>query len=231
MSIMNAFVVPDGVHIFTDAGFYEADGTVAGLGSKVFPLPRWNAAVAAVGGGWLLPLLAGAFAECDTPSFDELPPWFGSIVRRCLDMASAYGTAAHLQTCIVGLAGWSESRGKPGFFTVASSNRFEGAAFEPVQSTRFLSTANACDPRSFDPARPEETGLAMMRALRGVRFDSLNTADRRKIYGVGGWCQHTLVGRDEVTTRVLERWPDRIGHPINPKEKASFGVERDGTIG
>lgn len=38
-----------------------------------------------------------------------------------------------------------------------------------------------------------------------------------EVYAVGGFCQHTRVTPNEVTVRVLTRWPDKIGKKIESR--------------
>ena len=218
MSAIGAFVTPSGTHLFTDGACLDADGRLVGLSNKVFVLPRWNAAFALSGAAWMGGLLSNALADVDAADFDDLAAdHFGMTLRKALAFAASSGHPSHMLTTVIALAGWSESRDKPALFTVTTFDRFEAKAFEPVPATRFLNPAGFCDLQSFEPQRPTETGLAMMRSIRCTKFDALSTPDRRNIFGVGGWCQHTVVARDNISTRVIERWPDRIGQQINPK--------------
>jgi hypothetical protein len=43
-----------------------------------------------------------------------------------------------------------------------------------------------------------------------------DSADAKPVVGVGGFAQETIVTADWISTRMLKRWPDKIGAPINP---------------
>ena len=55
---------------------------------------------------------------------------------------------------------------------------------------------------SFDPV---QDGLRIMRAQRGLRFPHPVTGEMQP--AVGGFCQHTVITAQGISTSILERWP------------------------
>lgn len=220
MSVMNCFLTADAAHVFTDGAIYTPpDMTVVGFASKVLPLPQYPAVVSAVGALWVTPILGAALAESFARGFDELLDAFPQVIETYLGKLpnrEAFGPFT------AGLAGWSVKDDRPAFGYVRSYGD-EVPAFEITRATRFLCPAQSHTydreilSLPFDPSRPGESGLEIMRAQRIKRFTSLNGGDQyRTHHAVGGFCQHTSVTRDTISMTVLERWPDEIGRPLAP---------------
>ena len=151
---------------------------------------------------------------------DAFPGIVQSYLRK-LPNADAFG---HFTA---GLAGWSAKQGRPAFGCVRTFAE-DVPAFELQRATRYISPSQAHGydgsilSLPFDPARPAESGLAIMQAQREKRFRSINGSDQHKLYhAVGGFCQHTTVTRDGISIAVLERWPDEIGKSVTPKFSSS----------
>jgi hypothetical protein len=70
MTAVNFLVLPDALHVISDAAFYTPDGVVVEVHTKVHPIPHLSAVVAGRGPRNAVPLFAlvGARAR----SFDEL---------------------------------------------------------------------------------------------------------------------------------------------------------------
>jgi hypothetical protein len=222
VSLLDCFLTADAAHVFTDGVLLNSqDNTIAGFASKVQPLAPYQAVVSVVGHGWITQLLASMVTEQAFDDFDALAADFARLVQDLIDRAARLPGLPPMDKFVAGLAGWSAQADAPAFVSVASFQRPEAVAFEPVRSTRFLQPAQThAHDRSildlkFNPADPEGSGLAIVRAQRAQRFTAWH--DSKPCYGVGGFCQHTIVSRDAITMRVLERWPeDRIGAKIMP---------------
>ena len=85
----------------------------------------------------------------------------------------------------------------------------------------------------FDPERPGESGLEIMRAQRLKKFSPLGNVGVKHstYYAIGGFCQHTKICRDGISVKVLERWPDKIGSTVMPVMPVKPGSMMGGTFG
>ena len=241
MSAFNCFLTPDAAHVFTDAAIYQPTNLKVGaFANKVTILPQYNAVIGSTGRFINLLLLGIAFAELEYDNFDLLADDFASVVKRAVartnqidpnnpDMWGEYTFA---------LAGWSPKQNAPAFFSVKSvaGNGEEVAA---VPATKYYNPAAAVEGFDdsitrfkFDPERPGESGLEIMRAQRLKKFAPLGNVGVKysTYYAIGGFCQHTIVSRDGISVKVLEHWPDKIGStvmPVQPRTGSLIG----GTFG
>jgi|GEM_PF-1749387 hypothetical protein len=225
MSALNCFLTPDAAHVFTDAALYEPEKIKVGaFASKVTLLPQYNAVIGSTGRYYNQMLLSFAFAELQYDNFDCLAADFAPLVKRAVAKTNliAPNGAYMWGEYTFGLAGWSPKQNSPAFFVVASGPGKEVAA---VPATKYYSPAAVFDGVDdsitrfkFDPERPGESGLAIMRAQRLKKFSPLgNVGVKHSLYhAIAGFCQHTIVSRDGISVKILERWPDKIGAAVMP---------------
>jgi hypothetical protein len=220
MSAMNVFLTPDAAHIFTDGTGLDNDMRVACYSAKLVPIAHLPAVLSVVGHGFVLNFLAIDLQSSTARDFDELARTIGPTLKKYVEAAGKCLPLAR-DPFVAGLAGWSVKDDRPAFISVRPYDSPEASAFEPAWATRFITPAAAHGMDyeilnlSFDPDRPAESGLEIMRAQRSKLFRSHhNLADHRPHHVVGGFCQHTVLTRDLITTRVIERWNDEIGKPI-----------------
>jgi hypothetical protein len=239
MSALNCFLTPSSAHLFTDAAIYEPKNIkIAAFASKVTLLPQFNAAISATGRYSNLLFLSAFVAELEFDDFDHLADDFASVVKRSVartnqidpnnpDLCGDYYT--------FGLAGWSPKKNAPAFFVVASGPGKEVAA-EPA--TKYYSPAavfegvdDSITRFKFDPERPGESGLEIMRAQRLKKFPILGGDKYSTHHAIGGFAQHTVISRDGISVKVLERWPDKIGSTVMPVIPVMPGSMTAGTFG
>lgn len=220
MSALNAYLTADAAHIFADGALYAAnDGVMQGVSSKLICLPHLEAVVGAVGLAPVGALAVGVFAEQAFATFDDLLANAATVLRTTYNETPE--KTGHTQTriwgshFIIGIAGWSRAADEPKFITIANFDRFGIPAFEAVPATQFYHPAEWRT--EFDADDPIGSGLKVMRAQRLALHSSLHSENPlEQIHGVGGFCQHACVTQDGISTKVLEKWPDKIGYQITP---------------
>ncbi|MGE0524379.1 MAG: hypothetical protein AB7O60_15265 [Variibacter sp.] len=222
MSALNVFVTPDAVHLWTDGAGYDADGTLLSIEQKIAINGAMPAVIASRGSVLFLALLAEE-AKNRHSTFDGLVGGAIDLVRTLTEMQAAPILAAccakELDFCF---AGWSAERGRPEAYLLYNH---ETCGLPRWQMIPIPSGAGMIQPsddallarlrnRGFDPAGgafdPVAHGAGIMREQRFP----FRRPDGREIVAVGGFAQHTMLTRDAITTRVVERWPDRVGEKI-----------------
>jgi hypothetical protein len=240
MSALNCFLTPDAAHVFTDAAIYEPRNlTVGAFANKVTILPQYNAVIGSTGRFVNITLLGIAFAELQYENFDHLAEDFASVTKRAVartNQIDPNNPNMWGDEFTFGLAGWSPKQNAPAFFVVKSAAN--GQKLAAVPATKFYSPAavfegvdDSITRFKFDPERPGESGLEIMRAQRLKKFSPLgNVGVKHSLYyAIGGFCQHTVISRDGIGVKVLEHWPDKIGStvmPVQPRSSVSgtFGT-------
>jgi hypothetical protein len=226
MSAFNCFLTPTEAHVFSDAAIYEPRNMMVGaFANKVSILPQYNAVIGSTGRFVNITLLGIAFAELQYENFDLLADDFGSVVKRAVartNQIDPNNPNLWGDDYTFGLAGWSPKQNAPAFFVVESAAGQDVAA---VPATKYYSPAavfegvdDSITRFKFDPERPGESGLAIMRAQRLKKFLPLgNVGVKHSLYyAIGGFCQHTSISRDGISVKILERWPDKIGSTVMP---------------
>jgi len=157
--------------------------------------------------------------QINRTSFDELVAWFPGFMNKVRnDVTAMAGFEA--QPTVDRMASWSESRQRLEVWSAAAG---ETAHHEPGKAVLI-------DPDDVlvSPASPEL--MTRLEAVGLVGADGLNAGTPadwlqvmreqracvfpyefgggRPIRMVGGFAQHTVVTRDTLTTRVVERWDD-----------------------
>jgi hypothetical protein len=237
MSALNVFLTPDAAHMFTDAAIYEPKNIkIAAFASKVTLLPQFNAAISATGRYSNLMLLSGFIAELEFDNFDHLASDFAQLVKRAVAKTNEIipNGAEMWGEYTFGLAGWSPKQNAPAFFSVKNSVA-NGAA---VPATKYYSPSavfegvdDSITRFKFDPERPGESGLEIMGAQRLKKFPILGGDKYSTYHAIGGFCQHTIVSRDGISVKVLERWPDKIGSTVMPVMPVKPSSMMGGTFG
>jgi hypothetical protein len=228
MSALNCFLTSDAAHVFSDASVYlPTNLKVAAFANKVTILPQYNAVIGSTGRFVNITLLGIAFAELEFDDFDHLASDFASVVKRAVartNQIDPNNPDMWGDEFTFGLAGWSPAQNAPAFFSVKSAAG-NGEELAAVPATKFYSPAAVYEGADdsitrfkFDPDRPGESGLEIMRAQRLRKFSPLGKVgvQHSTYYAIGGWCQHSIISRDGISVKVLQRWPDQIGRTVMP---------------
>jgi hypothetical protein len=241
MSVLNVFLTSDAAHVFTDAAIYESENLkVAAFASKVSLLPQYNAVIGFTGPYHNLPLLSTFIAGLQYDNFDHLAAEFVSVIKRAVAKTNDIfpNGAAMWGEYTFGLAGWSPKQSAPAFFSVKN----DGANGQEVAvpATKYYNPAAVFDVGDdsitrfkFDPERPGESGLEIMRAQRLTRFSPLGNVGVKhsRYFAIGGFAQYTKICRDGISIKILERWPDQIGRTVMPVQPRTGSLTAGGTFG
>ncbi|KFC68442.1 hypothetical protein FF80_01882 [Devosia sp. LC5] len=209
MTAINALVTSDAAHMFTDGGLYgQAEGKLVSFGTKVQLFPHLNAVAACSGWAHMGYVIWDALSDRNFQSFDELAAGFGDAIRVYLNRE----TWTHRDFFEAVLAGWSESADEPQVWVVQNAAN-NTPAYVPRQVSETTTPYNlAIGAVVLDPSDPVTYGLSVLEKQRSEKWDTANGS--RSIHAVGGFAQHTIVDRSGIKTRVLRRWPDKVGEPV-----------------
>ncbi|CAO4155154.1 hypothetical protein LPLAFNJD_LOCUS4373 [Methylorubrum aminovorans] len=197
------------VHVLTDGWLRGPEGQVFGTAQKVRILGHLPAVVSGRGPSELPEYFADR-ARWRFVSFDEAV----SNMHETYTIALAqFGTAnpqARARPNLILMAGWSEERGRPECWVMDSGSEAAGpqqimntcAPLSPELIGRLVAMGLSGGMASFDPSRD---GLRVMRAQRDLRFPHPVSGEKQP--ALGGFCQHTVITADGITTRIVERWP------------------------
>jgi hypothetical protein len=224
MSAINIFTTPKAVHVVTDGAAYLSDGTMTAVVQKAHPIAHLRMVLAARGPSILTPLLAEAVQHA-FQSFDEAAEGLGEVVEEAVETYSGL-----LARCSIGagfdlmMAGWSEARDCPEVYGLSSIGQPGRPAWTLHKSGQVVFSPDDGAPlmKRLEPHAaklslhtndPLDVALLMMEAQRHVC--GVQGGDR-PVYGVGAFAQATTVTRDGISSRILRRWADPIGVPLQP---------------
>jgi hypothetical protein len=209
--------------MFTDAASYDGEGNLRLLAVKAHPLPHLKAVVAARAAHLFMPTVLD-FLSSGFESFDDIPKGIVRMLRSAEEVNKQMLGANRVQRWEVVMAGWSASRGPssllvanyelPGVpaWTVWDPGPMFVSPYDETLEGHLL--AAGLNKSNAAKLNVEELGLTMLEAQRHIV--GTDSADAKPVVGVGGFAQETIVTADWISTRMLKRWPDKIGAPINP---------------
>ncbi|CAO4178635.1 hypothetical protein CLBKND_03250 [Methylorubrum aminovorans] len=197
------------VHVLIDGWLRGPEGQVFGTAQKVRILGHLPAVVSGRGPSELPEYFADR-ARWRFVSFDEA---VSNMHETYTIVLAQFGTAnpqARARPNLILMAGWSEERGRPECWVMDSGSEAAGpqqimntcAPSSPELIGRLVAMGLSGGMASFDPSRD---GLRVMRAQRDLRFPHPVSGEKQP--AVGGFCQHTVITADGITTRIVERWP------------------------
>jgi hypothetical protein len=221
MTAINIIRKKDSVHLISDGASYDAKQRLVSIGPKVFPLPHINAAIGIRGPTIALPLLAHLIGHAAT-SYDALKINIVEI------LSNAYAnTRVVLEKGVTGSAlnvvigGFSETVGADAYVVVCDDDgmvspltQITDFGFMPScpQITSFVQMQAAkhqWSKSAIDEIDAADFGLRTIEMQRALKFGDYNTCH------VGGFAQITSIRPDGIETKLLRRWPDEIGSPLN----------------
>ena len=199
-------------YIVSDGLGYDAHrGGATCCITKVIALPPLRAAVATRGSALLPQMMFGGLNAL--PSFESciaaLPVLFADLLSRLASVDVPLGPEHG--TSEVFLVGWRENGTRPECWFIHAGGQ-PGEAFKAMplngvapamdgSSPRLQAlAASAVDP--FDPEPcywPERDGPELIEGTRSLYGET-----------IGGFCQLTTVARDEISMRILRRWPEHV---------------------
>lgn len=180
--------------------------------------------IAARGPSILTPLLAEAIQHA-FQTFDDAADGIGEVVEEAVETYSGL-----LAQCSIGssfdflMAGWSESRDCGEVYGLSSIERpsvpawavqkVGQALISPDDGVTLMERLKPHVAKlNLATNDPLDVGLLMIEAQRHI---SAMQGGDRPVHGVGAFAQATTVTRDGISSRILRRWPDAIGVPLQP---------------
>lgn len=212
MTALNIHVSSDCVDVFTDSAIFDMKkgGSAEGFGSKVIPLPHQGAIMAATGFSWVSIMMAGVIATSGIETFDglaeRLPVVIAEAIRRDPGGAATYGKFE------LAFAGFSEARNAAEAYVLYSY------ADQGWPAWRLRKVGNYTSPmisKRFDPTDIVGSGLQILEYQRLELCGGRGFKDVA-FHAVGGVAQHTRIDREGISMKVIKRWPDVIGEPVDP---------------
>jgi hypothetical protein len=205
-------------HFFTDGGVFDSKGVLIAIAQKTHMLAHMPAALTVLGPRAWATVLYAFVASCAT--FDGLRDTiisdlrsYEALIKRA---AESDGMSADFQ---IFMAGYSHRENRLAGFMVASNA--ESGVKEPYVLQELLETMVNPAPDHValksvvweypESINIERDGLKLMQAQRKMPFAHGNGAIQSV---VGGFIQHTVVSSDQVTTRIVHRWDDKVGESI-----------------
>ncbi|MGV2981192.1 hypothetical protein ACERNI_13435 [Camelimonas sp. ID_303_24] len=216
MSACNIIQEADAIHIWTDAAVYTPSGDVLAFVPKTFLLPGIGAM--AVSGDLVVANALAMDAMAAQDSFDGVLARLPGYMAQVFDSLSASNAGYTVQPTVARLAGWSESRQRLEVWSAGAGETAHHEAGKAVLIDRDDVVVSPASPELM--TRLEAVGLVdadglnaetpadwlqVMREQRACIFP-YEFGGGRPIRMVGGFAQHTVVTRDTLTTRVVERW-------------------------
>lgn len=236
------FVAEDGIVVFSDGAAYDETGTVRQIVGKQTIRADIDTVITCSSSGSALTLLNLPF-NADAPrSFDEvanlMPRWLQEVVGL---MEAAHPSEHETDNWAMFLyGGWSDSaQAWKAYFINSLSWSVNGSAYEkykPVPLVSYVKPSASAEalakvglPADLNtlpgPVDPHDLGLRMMMALRHTEQTEIHGPGTDSGYIVGGFLQHTHLRRGRAETRIVYRWPDEVGRPIDPTGDPPFSIE------
>jgi hypothetical protein len=210
MTAINAFAEERRACIVTDCAVYNPDKIITGFHSKVVTLPHLGAAFATSGLVVTGYELARVFYSFE--SFDDLVGRIAELVRGAWDDGDLRfaddDTRDHFRLFVIG---WSTNRKKAELYQLSSQAELDEEPFALISKSGLFT--------------PHIAGGDIDRIMRSSndnveRLSKIIDVQRAKPLDqgralVGGCAYLTQVDEAGISQRVLKRWRDRVGEPID----------------
>lgn len=221
---MTAYIVlayDDHVTVYADGASYDDDGIYRAPQFKVDVMPHINALVCSRGSGTMGMILKARLGTYQ--SFSDMKTMMHVELLGAATAGYAMGDDVNLEVIVAGIPDYD---GPPEIYStfIAGDNpldRQEGS-LEIVDRGRFYATPGLGEDEYAKTGLPamettgsaEEYYVAYMQALRDTPR-KLNRKTDLIGCNVGGFVAKTVLGKGEAGTKILHRWPDIIGQPLN----------------
>lgn len=223
MSLANLIVQPHAAYLYTDCGYYDADGVILKLEHKIMPFPNQAMAIAMVGAGKLNATLM--FDEIERRGYDKLGQIaflraFRAMVREtCSEDADGgdredrrfmIGFYSHEHGRALGLTIFTPGMGPDGKspYEYHSADIIIAPMVPPADAFGDRKV-NVTVPRSFDPI---EDGKVLVDAQRRkVAGWSHGVADGSR---VAGDVLMTEVSATTMRFELIHMYPDQVGMKV-----------------
>lgn len=208
MTAVNIIRDTDSVHLITDGAGFRGNRVVA-YGVKVFPIPHLSTAIAVRGTATMAHRLwidvSSAFATYGEMKAGIVELLHGKYVRRARWARSEFGFE-------IAVAGWSDAG--PDAFALASG----GDAPWTIQPVPRMMIAPAYSGHAEIGIRIDRDGWDIDRVATHVidrqRNEPVKGFGGRILRGAGCFAQVTTITHAGIATRIVKRYPDKIGEPV-----------------
>jgi hypothetical protein len=207
MTAINVLRLPAAIHIVSDGLAVSAEhGTT--LTTKTFAMPHLNAAIAARGSGLLPALMAAGLSAAS--SYADLRRNAASAARNLFASYSPLLAKSDAGlSCEIIVAGWPNDG--PDAFALSSADLAVGDAWAVVPIDEMMLAPST--PEIMELVQASFGGLPAHQ-IAAVDFAVGSMEIQRRLCPeakVGGFVQLTTINRAMITTRIVHRWPDRLG--------------------
>jgi hypothetical protein len=226
MTAISAVATASGAYLMSDSATYNHEGIVTRFSPKVVTFPHLSLAVAVTGavrnGDEVVRIIR------EFGSYDEVMSGIADAIRdawECGAFDVGDDEANHLH---VVLAGWSHERKRGEVCYVSTTDNLGHPAFTPSNKTSIISPSIGEDgmqaigvmtPDGKIKCGPDEFLTKVIEYQRGMPWPVPGHAEAVK-YIVGNSADLTVVNAAGITQRVVLRWTDKIGAPIDPSTSA-----------
>lgn len=218
MTSLNAFVLPEAVHIITDGAIYSGNIIHPVEAQKVAILGNLPAVIGVRGALTILPSIIASVSQ-NVNSFDELlstlPDLFKAVCNKYWDYAGQQGDRNERRAHFV-IAGWSAERNQLEAYTLASEDMPGMPAWKLTYIDGVLvGPADADFFNRLGELRPEELiddtegfAIRLTQLQRESRFKNIETGlpTVGGDFAAGRFVQLTTLTRDGISTRIVKRW-------------------------
>lgn len=234
MTAVITVVGDEAAHLVTDGAGVDAAGLVQLIAPKAHIFPHIKAAIALRGMHVAFPVFQTHLAGI-ADSYDGLKAHFAEGFQQDWELhkeelAKAFGPSVLVFDLFV--VGWSEAKNGPDAYAFFSHARHAGEAAYRVTDLDYVCATPELPAHFLERLAPKLSGVGFDRAaikimeeqrrLIATAADSPTLAEPNSI--VGGFVQVTTVTVDAITTRVVHRWPDKLGERIVPSPRYNFSA-------
>ncbi len=212
MTLLNAWIRGNTVHIMSDGVDYDAAGRPLGRAQKIFVMGQARFAIVSCGMSAFVPALVLSLYN-RVSSYDEVLTVIGPMVREMMERATDMNPLLRNQHVELLVAGWSDSNGAPDMSFITDSGAYP---WQPLEAGDTVCAPGDVDQLSgllghgvnplaaeFDPFTD---GLKLAHAQHGIAVDLARRSGTAPL--IGGSLEIVSISREEIRSRILHRWPD-----------------------
>lgn len=221
MTAINVILSSDSAHMITDGAITDDSGSVLMIGPKVYSFPHIGAAISIRGAKGIAVMIAEGLSlsgkKYDFSSYDKLKATIRPFLSEFLSSADAGKLdgmfPAEWRELDIVVAGWSDAQKRADAFFIVTHNQ------HPVVPTMKVIDTGAHLIAPTHPALMADIEPRISAIIAGEACDScldefaadLIERQRQLEPNVGGFAQVTTVTRSAITSRIVARFPDKIG--------------------
>lgn len=210
MTAMNIFIRQDAAHILTDGAFYDLDGIVHQITTKVAIADDLRMAMACSGRVQVEQLCDG-FTKREMFSQERALALLPDVMREIREANRASNPELEIHEgndLQIFVALFSEERQRPEAYYCSTNQAYFGPDYRPYTVRDVVQLSSPPVDLPFN--NPWRDGLAIMEAQR--RMPLSETED---LYFVGGFAELVTVTSEGVSCVKLKEWPDIVGEKIS----------------